>query len=159
LNLTSLAFTAAAVALAVVSMAIVIAAPPILASAGLSGAARLAWMRWPALLILTSLLISLLYRFGPCRPKGRWRWLNPGGILAALAWMAMSVLYSWYVAHFGHFDRTYGSFGAIFGFMIWIWLSVMLILLGAELNAELAREASAAHGGDENRPLARSSGE
>ncbi|MGH6992086.1 MAG: YihY/virulence factor BrkB family protein [Caulobacteraceae bacterium] len=157
LNLTSLAFTAAAIALAVLSMAIVIAAPSNLAAAGLSGAARLAWVRWPAMLILTSLLISLLDRFGPCRPKGPWRWLNPGGILAALAWMGMSALYSWYVAHFGHFDRTYGSLGAIFGFMVWIWLSVMLILLGAELNAELAREA--AHGGDENRPRARSPAE
>ena len=67
--------------------------------------------------------------------------MTPGGVAAAFAWMAMSALFSWYVANFGQYDRIYGSLGAIVGFLTWIWLSLMVVLFGAELNAEIERRA------------------
>lgn len=86
---------------------------------------------------------SVLYRYGPSREHARWRWITPGGIAAAIGWLVMSVLFSWYVANFGHYDRTYGSLGAVIGFMTWIWLSLIVILFGAELNSELELETLA----------------
>jgi membrane protein len=59
-----------------------------------------------------------------------------GTAIAAIAWLAMSILFSWYAAHFGSYNKTYGSLGAVIGFMTWIWLSTTVILLGAELDAE-----------------------
>ena len=79
----------------------------------------------------------MIYRFGPCRGKARWRWINAGAFLAAVGWMAMSILFSWYVANFGSYNKTYGSLGAIVGFLTWIWISLMVVLLGAEFNSEI----------------------
>jgi membrane protein len=67
----------------------------------------------------------------------RWRWLSWGGVLASLLWIGGSLLFSWYVANFGSYNKMYGSLGAVIGFMTWIWLSATIILLGAELNSEL----------------------
>jgi Virulence factor BrkB len=78
--------------------------------------------------------LSVLYRFGPCRPEANWRWITPGSLVAAVAWLGMSEVFSWYVTNFGNYDRTYGSLGAIVGFLTWAWLSLMVLLLGAELN-------------------------
>ena len=88
-------------------------------------------------------VLSVLYRYGPCRAHARWRWITPGSAFAALAWLAMSMLFTLYVANFGHYDRTYGSLGAVVGFMTWIWLSLAVVLLGAELNSELEQQTSA----------------
>jgi membrane protein len=65
-------------------------------------------------------------------------------VVAALAWMAMSLAFSFYVGRFGHYDKTYGSLGAVVGFMTWIWLSVMVVLLGAELNSEIQEQVGPA---------------
>ena len=143
LNLLSLAFTAAAIAFAVVSMATIAAAPEVLARLGLQAAAGASVLRWPALLLVAAVALSVLYRFAPCRRGARWRWITPGGALAALAWMAMSVAFSFYVGRFGRYDVTYGSLGAIVGFMTWIWLSLIVVLLGAELNSEIEHETAA----------------
>ena len=140
-NLVALAFTAAAIAIAIVTLGIVAAAPAVLDSVGLGHLQSLAFLRWPAFFVLTSLMLSVLYRYGPSRGPVRWRWVTPGGVVAALGWMLMSALFSWYVANFGHYDRTYGSLGAIVGFLTWIWLSLMVVLFGAELNAEIERRA------------------
>jgi membrane protein len=143
LNATSLAFTVGATLLSVVSVAAVAVGPEVLARAHLSNMAWLGFIRWPVLLILVTGLLSLLYRFGPCRPMARWRWITPGGLVGALGWLIMSLGFSFYVAHFGHYDRTYGSLGAVVGFMTWIWLSIIVVLFGAELNSEL--EAQTGH--------------
>ena len=76
----------------------------------------------------SSIFFSTLYRYGPCRPRARWRWITPGSLVAAVAWIAMSLLFSWYVATFGHYNKTYGSLGAIVGFLTWMWLSLMVLL-------------------------------
>jgi membrane protein len=143
LNLISLAFTAGMILFAIAAMAAVVAAPEVLAFLHLGGVRGVSVARWPALFVVAVGGLSLLYRFAPARPWARWRWITPGGVLAAAVWMAMSVGFSFYVGHFGTYDRTYGSLGAIVGFMTWIWLSLTIVLLGAEFNSELEDQVGA----------------
>jgi membrane protein len=143
LNLVSLAFTLGAIAAAIAALALLVAAPALLAGLGLGGFSGLAYLKWPILLAVAVVLFSVLYRFAPCRPRAQWRWITPGGCLAAVGWLVMSALFSWYVANFGHYNKTYGSLGAIVGFLTWVWLSLMVLLFGAELNASLERQAEA----------------
>jgi membrane protein len=143
LNLISLGFTAAALLFSIAAMAAVVAAPQVLSWLGLKALADASLLRWPALFVVAVGALSLLYRFAPARPRARWRWITPGGVLAAAAWMGMSVGFSFYVGHFGTYDHTYGSLGAIVGFMTWIWLSLTIVLLGAEFNSELEDQVRA----------------
>jgi membrane protein len=141
LNLVSLAFTAGGIVFAMAATAAIAAAPDVLAWLHLQALEGASLLRWPAMLLVTAVVLSVLYRFAPCRHGARWRWITPGGVLAAVGWMAMSLAFSFYVAHFGRYDRTYGSLGAIVGFMTWIWLSLTIVLLGAEFNSELESQA------------------
>jgi len=92
--------------------------------------------RWPALYMLVVLGLAVIYRFGPDRERAQWHWITWG---TAFAWIAASVLFSWYAANFGSYNKTYGSLGAAVGFMTWIWISNMVILGGAEIDAVLER--------------------
>jgi membrane protein len=94
------------------------------------------------LLAVVSLFLSLLYRYGPSRAAPKWRWVTPGGLVAALLWMGGSALFSWYLTRFADYDATYGSLGAVFGFMTWLWLSSTIVLVGAELNAEIEHQTA-----------------
>ena len=94
---------------------------------------------WPLILIVVAIGIALLYRFGPSCAEPRWRWVSWGGLMAAVLWLLVSVAFSAYVQHFANYDRTYGALGAIIGLMIWLWLSMLIVLTGAELNAEIER--------------------
>ena len=85
--------------------------------------------------------LSLLYHFGPARHRGHWRLFTWGGAIAGAAWLLASIAFSLYVAHFGSYNRTYGSLGAVIGFMTWIWISAMVVLAGAELNAQIESRA------------------
>jgi membrane protein len=91
----------------------------------------------PALLLLVMMGLALLYRFGPNRPDPRWDFLSPGAVFAAFAWLGGSVLLSWYLSDFADYGATYGSLGAAIGLMMWLWMSAIVVLLGAELNAEI----------------------
>ncbi|MGZ6018413.1 MAG: YihY/virulence factor BrkB family protein [Phenylobacterium sp.] len=143
LNLVSLAFTVGAILFSTAAMAAVVAAPEVLAWLGLRTLAHASLLRWPALFVVAVGGLSLLYRFAPSRPRARWRWITPGGVLAAVGWMGMSVAFSAYVGRFGSYDRTYGPLGAIVGFMTWIWLSLTIVLTGAEFNSELEDQVGA----------------
>ena len=94
--------------------------------------------------------LALIYRFGPSRKDAEWRWVSVGSVFASFAWLAISALFSWYLSRFADYNATYGSLGAVIGLMMWIWLSVSVILIGAELNAEIehqtARDTTVAHG-------------
>jgi membrane protein len=136
LTLVSLAFTVGGIALGVLAVAAIAAAPSPMTAIGLPAAIE-PYVRWAALLGLSLAMISLLYRFGPDRARTGLRWITPGAVTATLGWAAMSLLFSWYVADFGSYDRTYGSLGAIVGFLTWIWLSLIVLLFGAELNSEV----------------------
>ena len=95
--------------------------------------------RWPLLFAGNVAVLVVFYRYGPDRKVGDPRSLWPGSLLAGLVWLGVSLLFSWYVANYAHYDRTYGSLGTIVGFMMWLWLGVMVVLFGAELNAEVER--------------------
>jgi membrane protein len=97
-------------------------------------------IKWPVLFVAVLIALSLLYRFAPSRREAKWRWITWGSAAATIGWIAISILFSWYAANFGSYNKTYGSLGAVVGFMTWIWLSVTVILLGAELDAEMERQ-------------------
>ena len=99
--------------------------------------------RWPLLLAVLMVALSLLYRFGPNRPVTRWEWLGAGTIAAALLWIAGSAALSWYLSNFGNYNATYGSLGAAIGLMMWMWMSATVVLFGAELNSEIERQTAA----------------
>jgi membrane protein len=99
-------------------------------------------LRWPALFVVVVCALALLYRLGPSRPHSPKRWITAGCVCAALIWLAASVLFSWYATNFGNYNATYGSLGAVIGFMIWMWLSIIVVLLGAELDADMERHAA-----------------
>jgi membrane protein len=99
-------------------------------------------VRWVMVYLAAACVFSLVYRFGPSRTLARWRWVAPGGALAAALWMGGSVVYTWGLDRFTHFGVTYGSLGAILGLMLWLWFSAMTMLLGAELNAEIEHQTA-----------------
>jgi membrane protein len=152
LNAISLTFTLGAVIALLTAIGAVVALPLVLAYLGLAEDRQtwlLALLRWPALLLLVMVGLALLYRFGPSRKDAKWRWLTPGSIFASFAWLAISALFSLYLSKFTDYNATYGSLGAVIGLMMWIWLSVSVVLVGAELNAEVehqtARDTTTGH--------------
>jgi membrane protein len=138
----SLAFTGGTIGLAVLVLSVAAAATGEVGDWGIGAGVLVAWLRWPLIVAGAIVAFSVLYRWGPCRPGASWVWITPGSVFAAVAWMAASGLFSWYVANFGHYDKTYGSLGAIVGCLTWVWLSLMILLLGAELNRELEKQAA-----------------
>jgi membrane protein len=114
---------------------------------GIGSAAVTAWdiAKWPVLLLVVSFLFALLYWASPNARQG-FRWVTPGGILAVVVWVAASVAFALYVVNFGSYNKTYGSLAGVIIFLVWLWLSNLAILLGAELNAELERSRAIAAG-------------
>ena len=108
---------------------------------GLGGAVVTAWdiAKWPVLLLIVSGIFALLYYPAPNVRQPGFRWLTPGGVLAVCVWIVASAAFAAYVANFGSYNKTYGSLGAVIIFLVWLWISNVALLLGAELNAELAR--------------------
>ena len=106
---------------------------------GLAGAIHLLVeiARLPLLFMGMSLAIACIYSYGPSREKTHWRGITRGSAFAAVAWIGASLLFSWYVTNFSSYDKTYGSLAAVIGFMTWIWISVIVILVGAEIDAEM----------------------
>jgi len=143
---TSLIFTLGGILFVVLAMTVLVVLPIVInfIGAGWSIPAFLPSLRWPVLFILVAFGLALLYRFGPSCSNPKWHWVTFGGLFATLAWLGASYLFSWYTAHFGSYNRTYGSLGAVVGFMTWIWISVIVILVGAELDtATEAQKVSA----------------
>jgi membrane protein len=93
--------------------------------------------RFCFLALIASASLALIYRYGPCRDLARWRWVTPGGALAAVSWLVCSSLVTFYLAHFAHYQETYGVMGALLAVMIWLWTASTVALLGAELNAQV----------------------
>lgn len=93
--------------------------------------------RWPFLAILFLTVLSFLYRYGPCRRNAKWRWVSVGSLFATLLWLIASAAFSLYVSTFANYDKTYGALGAMIVLLFWLYLSFFIVLLGAEINAEL----------------------
>jgi len=136
-------FTAGAVVFLALVTAILVGIPATMSRFGYTPMENV-WLavRWVVLMVIASLSFSVLYRFGPSRAQARWRWLTWGSLLAAIAWLLGSLAFSAYVNNIANFDRTYGPLGAVIGFMLWIWLSILIILLGAELNSEIEHQTA-----------------
>ena len=142
LNAITLAFTVAMLAFVVVAIACIVALPVALNYLpGFIGFV-LNIVRWPVMLVLVALALAFIYRYGPSREEPKWRWLTWGSAFAALAWLGFSAIFSFYAANFGTFNKTYGSLGAVIGFMTWVWLSVAVILVGGKLNAEMEHQTA-----------------
>jgi membrane protein len=97
-------------------------------------------LRWPFLFFIGAFALAVIYRYGPSRHQARWRWISLGSAGATIAWVVASLLFSWYAANFGSYNKTYGSLGAVIGFMTWMWISAIVMLLGAEINAEMEHQ-------------------
>ena len=141
LTALTLLCTAGTVLFMVMALAGIVVVPAVLAFVGLGPILDqlVFWLRWPLLLVGLCVLLAVLFRFGPCRTKVVWRWITWGSAFATVGWMLVSVLFSWYVANFGSYNKTYGSLGAVVGFMTWIWISSTVVLIGAQLDAELVK--------------------
>jgi membrane protein len=144
LNLISLSFTVAALAGILIMASAVVAVPLLLQTLGLGERAEfiISVGRWPILGLLLLVALATLYRYGPSRATPRWEWLSVGAILAVLLWLAGSAILSWYLSNFEDYDATYGSLGAAIGLMIWMWMSAIIVLCGAELNAEIEHQTA-----------------
>jgi membrane protein len=144
LNVVSLFCTICAIAGAGLAIALVVVFPLALAAFGVTSSDHpiIGYLRWPLMFALIILGLSLLYRFGPSRRRARWRWISVGSIFAALAWLAMSSLFSWYLGNFANYNATYGALGAVIGLMVWLWLSAIVVLIGAELNSEIEHQTA-----------------
>jgi membrane protein len=95
---------------------------------------------WPVAFCLCSVIVSIIYRYGPNRVRTPWRWITWGSAFTSTFWILGTWLFSWYAEHYGSFNRTYGIFGGLAGFLTWVWLSVVLLLTGAEIICELERK-------------------
>jgi membrane protein len=98
-------------------------------------------LSWLTALAAIEVALALVYRFAPNRPEAQWRWITPGSAAAGLAWLLASLGFGLYVAHFGHYNATYGSLGGVIVFLTWLYLSAYILLLGGELNSELDKGA------------------
>jgi len=116
---------------------------------GLGSAAVTTWdiAKWPVLVLVISFMFALMYWASPNAKQG-FRWVTPGGLVAVLVWLVASGLFAFYVANFSSYNKTYGSLAAVIIFLVWLWISNIALLLGAELNAELERSRAIMAGHD-----------
>jgi membrane protein len=148
LNAVSLAFMLGTIVFLLLAIGAIVVLPILLGYIGLGGATE--WLlsigRWPVLFVIVAVMIALIYRFGPCRRDPKWHWITWGSAFASIVWILLSILFSWYAANFGNYNKTYGSLGAAIGFMTWIWLSTIVILVGAEIDDEMEERERARRG-------------
>jgi len=145
LTLCSLTLTLGAISLVLVAMAGIVAVPLALKQLGIpteSVTGLLTLIRWPLLYLVILFALACLYRYGPSRTHPQWRWVSWGSAVAGGIWIVGSLLLSWYVANFGTYNVTYGSLGAVIGFMVWMWLSTITVLMGGEINAEMEHQTA-----------------
>ncbi len=131
-------FTLFAVFFLALAFGLIVVLPVALKFIGWEGSATaaMAAIRWPGLFVGILFVLTMFYRYGPSRRPAKWRWLSPGAVLAATAWLCVSIAFSWYVTSFDSYSRMYGSLGAVIGFMMWLWLSSVVALLGGEVDAQ-----------------------
>jgi membrane protein len=144
LNIISLLFTVGAIGAVLLAVGAVVVFPLLLAGFGLAivDQPMIGYLRWPVMFVLVILGLAVLYRYGASRRPAKWRWTSVGSVFAALAWLAVSSLFSWYLGNFANYNATYGALGAVVGLMMWMWLSIIVILVGAQLNSEIEHQTS-----------------
>jgi len=144
LNVLASLFTLAAILTVIVLISALGILPTILDLIGFGPITKLlvGAGRWIALIMLLTAGISLLYRYGPSRNCAKWPWITWGGALAAGAWVAASASFSFFLRNFDNFEPVYGSLGALIGLLMWIWISVTIVIVGAKINAELEHQTT-----------------
>ena len=144
LNIVALLFTLGGFATFLLAVGAVIVLPLVLSFIGLGSATAMATrvLRWPVLLIMLLVCLAVLYRYAPDRRTARWQWVSVGSVFAAVTWIVGSYLFSWFLANFANYNATYGSLGAAVGLMMWLWISAIVVLLGAEFNAEIEHQTA-----------------
>lgn len=144
LNAISLSFTLGSLVAALTAIGLVVAAPIAMSFLGMGklGDLMLRFGRWPALAVMILAGLAVLYRFAPNRRAPKWRWVTAGSVSAAVAWLLGSAALSYYLANYAGYDATYGSLGAAIGLMMWMWMSTIVVLFGAELNSELEHQTA-----------------
>ena len=145
--------------LAVMALAVVLTGP--LAEQvgnviGLGSTAVTVWdiAKWPVMILIVSLMFAFLYWAAPNVRHPKFQWVSPGGVLAVLLWIVASAAFAFYVANFGSYNKTYGALAGVIIFLVWLWITNVAILFGAELNAELERERELAAGVPEEETIA-----
>lgn len=144
LNVIALIFTLSAMVASVILITLVALVPVILSYVWLDRWTETIALiaRWPLLLLIVGIAVLLIYRFGPSREPARVRWITWGATLTTLGWFAMSLAFSFYLDRFANYNATYGTLGALVGFLVWVWLSIVILIVGAELNAELEHQTA-----------------
>ena len=123
---------------------------------GVHGTAVTVWdlVKWPAIVLVVLTMVAILYYAAPNVRHAGFRWITPGGVLAVFLWIAASIGFAFFVANFGSYNKTYGSLAGVIVFLVWLWISNVAILLGAELNAELERRREVESGVPEEETIA-----
>jgi membrane protein len=123
---------------------------------GVQGTALTVWdlVKWPAIVLVVLTMVAILYYAAPNVRHAGFRWITPGGLLAVFLWIAASIGFAFFVANFGSYNKTYGSLAGVIVFLVWLWISNVAILLGAELNAELERRREVESGVPEEETIA-----
>ena len=103
-------------------------------------------VKWPVLLLIVSLMLAILYYAAPNAKLPGFKWISPGSVVAVVVWILASAAFAFYVANFGSYDKTYGTLGGVITFLVWMWITNIAVLFGAELNAELERSRELAAG-------------
>jgi membrane protein len=140
----SLLLTIGGIVVVLGAIALIAVLPAVLSRMGLGRAGELAISigRWPALVVLVAVALAVLYRLGPDRSNPRFRWVSWGALAAVVLWVVISAGFSYYVSNFGKYGQTYGSLGAVIVLLLWLWLSALAALIGAELDAEIERQTA-----------------
>ena len=144
LNTIAFAFTLGAMALMLTLFAALAVLPAMLAVLNFGPVADivLRLLRWPSLVIALALALTVLYRYAPSRRSPQWRWVTWGSTFATISWLIMSLAFTTYLDRIADFNVTYGALAAPIGFLLWVWLSIIVIILGAEINGELEHQTA-----------------
>lgn len=142
LTLMTLAFTLGGMVLLIALIGVLAVLPAVLALVPLGQGTEIAvsLLRWPLILVLIGLALAVLYRFAPNRTPPEWKWVTWGSGLATVLWVAASVAFSVYLENFADFGASYGAMAAPIAFLLWVWISIIVVLLGAEVNAEMEHQ-------------------
>lgn len=143
-NLTAMSMTLGGMVMVAGLIALTAILPVLLANLPFEGwvDAILRWGRWPLMALLLMLALAAIYRFGPDRRGARWQWITPGAIAAAVGVIVVSAGFSYYTSNFAAYGDTYGSLGAVIAAMMWFWLTSIVVIVGAEINAEIEHQTA-----------------
>jgi membrane protein len=140
----SLLLTASLIVFGILSIVLIAVIPAVigLLPFGDFGQTIVSWLRWPVLVLLSTIGLAIIYRYAPSRAEPRWSWVSWGAFAATVLWLVGSALFSLYVGKFASYNKTYGSLGAVVVLLMWLWLTGYAIIMGAELNAEMEHQTA-----------------